>query len=317
MNVMRLGFIALVARRVRSRRRPGYPNRPVDLVVADPPGGAPDQLARLLAEKLSAGLGQQVVVDNRAGAGGVLGAEAPPSRARRLHAAHDHDRDLRHPAQPAQEPAVRSGQGLRADLAHRDRVQRPGRQQRVAREERRRARQAREGEARRAQLRFAGIGTPAHLAGEMLNLLADIKVAHVPYKGAAPALLDVIAGQRAIHHHLADRRRRAHERRPGARDRDDRRRAQPEPARPADDRGSGARLRDHADVGHRRAGGHAARRRQAAEREIVKVMNLPDVKERVLRTGAVPVGDAPARSRLTWRRSAKGSAMSSPEAESC
>jgi len=40
----------------------------------------------------------------------------------------------------------------------------------------------------------AGIGTPAHLAGEMLNLLADIKVTHIPYKGAAPGLLDVIAG---------------------------------------------------------------------------------------------------------------------------
>src|SRR5213076_96856 len=53
----------------------GYPNRPVKLIVADAAGGAPDQLARMLAAKLSIGLGQQVVVDNRAGAGGVLGAE--------------------------------------------------------------------------------------------------------------------------------------------------------------------------------------------------------------------------------------------------
>src|SRR5437764_15294332 len=52
-----------------------YPNRPVKLIVADAAGGAPDQLARMLAEKLSIGLSQQVVVDNRAGAGGVLGAE--------------------------------------------------------------------------------------------------------------------------------------------------------------------------------------------------------------------------------------------------
>src|SRR5206468_7993107 len=53
----------------------GYPNKPVRLVVADAPGGAPDQLGRLLAQKLGDGLGQQVIVDNRAGAGGVLGAE--------------------------------------------------------------------------------------------------------------------------------------------------------------------------------------------------------------------------------------------------
>jgi tripartite-type tricarboxylate transporter receptor subunit TctC len=44
----------------------------------------------------------------------------------------------------------------------------------------------------------AGIGTPAHLAGEMLNLLAGIKLTHIPYKGAAPALLDVIAGNAAL-----------------------------------------------------------------------------------------------------------------------
>ena len=109
----------------------------------------------------------------------------------------------------------------------------------------------------------AGVGTPAHLAGEMLNLLADIKVVHVPYKGAAPALTRRHRRQRAVHHHLAHRRGRAHERRPRARAGDHRRRAQPEPARPADDRRDGSRLRDHADVGHRGAGGHAAGDRRA------------------------------------------------------
>ena len=106
----------------------------------------------------------------------------------------------------------------------------------------------------------AGVGTPAHLAGEMLNLLADIKVAHVPYKGAAPALLDVIAGnaQYMITSPIAAAR--AHSRRTRARAGDDGQRAQSEPSRPADDRRYGARLRDHADMGHRRAGRHTARR---------------------------------------------------------
>ena len=54
----------------------GYPNKTLRLIVADAAGGAPDQLGRLLAQKLSTALGQQVIVDNRAGAGGVLGAEA-------------------------------------------------------------------------------------------------------------------------------------------------------------------------------------------------------------------------------------------------
>src|SRR5688572_32929152 len=53
----------------------GYPAKPVRLVVADAAGGAPDQLGRLLAQKLAQGFGQQVIVDNRPGAAGALGAD--------------------------------------------------------------------------------------------------------------------------------------------------------------------------------------------------------------------------------------------------
>ena len=106
----------------------------------------------------------------------------------------------------------------------------------------------------------AGVGSPAHLAGEMLNLLAGIKLTHVPYKGAAPGLLDVIAGNAqliitspiAAGAHMSGGRVRAlattgTERNPRL------------PELPTDRR-HGARLRDHAVVGHRRAGRHAGGR---------------------------------------------------------
>ena len=53
----------------------GYPLKPVRLIVADAAGGAPDQLGRIVAQKLSESLGQQMIVDNRPGAAGVLGAD--------------------------------------------------------------------------------------------------------------------------------------------------------------------------------------------------------------------------------------------------
>jgi len=173
----------------------GYPTRTLRLVVADSAGGAPDQLARLVAQQMSESLGQQMIVDNRAGAGGALGADvvakSPPDGSTllitttaiyailpnlRKDLPYDPVRDF----VPIGRIATASNVLVVNDALP---VQNVAGLVRYAKE--------RPGAMNYAS---AGVGTPAHLAGEMLNLLADIKVVHVPYKGAAPALLDVIAG---------------------------------------------------------------------------------------------------------------------------
>ena len=206
----------------------GYPTKPVRLIVADAAGGAPDQLGRIVAQKLSESLGQQVIVDNRPGAAGVLGADiAAQGAGRRLHAAADDHVDLRAAAQPEEEPALRPGEGLRAGVAHRHRVERAGGERLAAGEIGRRAGRAREGQARRAQLRLGR----RRLAGAPRRRDAQPARRHQAHarslqgRGAGAARRD--RRQRAAHHHLADRRRRAHERRPRARARHHRRRAQP------------------------------------------------------------------------------------------
>jgi len=270
----------------------GYPTRPVKLIVADSAGGAPDQLARLLAEKLSTGLGQQVVVENRAGAGGVLGAEAAAKSAPdgytllmtttaiyailpnlRKNLPYDPVKDF----VPISRIATASNVLVVNNALPAKNV----------------AELINVAKDKPGALNYAsaGIGTPAHLAGEMLNILADIKVAHVPYKGAAPALLDVIAGnaQYIITSPIA-----------------------------AGAHMSGGRVRAIATTGTERnpslpdvptiadtvpgyeitqtwgivvpAGTPPDIVRRLSD-EIVKVMAIPEVKDRVLATGASPVGD--------------------------
>src|SRR6185503_1800900 len=173
----------------------GYPAKPLRLIVADAAGGAPDQLGRLLAQKLSDSLGQQVIVDNRPGAAGALGADIAarspadgytlllttttiyailPSLKKNL--TYDPVRDF----VPISRIATSSNVLVVTDAL-------PARSI---------AELVQLAKAKPGVLNYAsaGIGLPAHLAGEMLNLLAGIKLTHVPYKGAAPALLDVIAG---------------------------------------------------------------------------------------------------------------------------
>jgi len=272
-----------------------FPSRPIRLIVADSPGGAPDQLARLLAEKLSEALGQPVVVDNRAGAGGVVGADLAAKAP-----ADGYTLLLTTTAIYAILP------NLRKDLPY-DPVKSFVPISRVATTSNvlvvnnavpahSVAELVKLAKEKPGVMNYAsaGVGTPAHLAGEMLNLKADIKVTHVPYKGAAPALLDVIAGNAqyiitspiAAGAHINGGRVRAlattgAERNPS--------------------------LPDLPTIGSTVPGydisqtwgivvpaGTPPETVNRLSVAIVKVMSLQDVKDRVLKTGAVPVGDRPA-----------------------
>ena len=172
-----------------------YPTRAVRLIVASSPGSGVDIVSRIVAQKLSAGLGQQVFVDNRAGAGANLGAEiaakSPPDGYTLLmgtpaHAInvsmysglnYDHVRDF------APVSLVSTGQYI--VIVH------PSVPARTVKELIALAK------ARPGALAFgsAGPGNSTHLAGELFNSMAGTKMLHVPYKGSGPALVDLMSGQ--------------------------------------------------------------------------------------------------------------------------
>ena len=272
-----------------------YPARPIRLIVADAPGGAPDQLARILSQKLSAALGQQVVVDTRPGAGGVLGADivakAPadgytllmsttaiyailPNLRKNL--SYDAVKDF----VPISRVATASNVLVVNDALPAKNV----------------AELVKLAKDKPGTLNYgsAGVGTPAHLAGEMLNLLADIKVTHVAYKGAAPALQDVIAGNVqfiitspiAAGAHMHSGRVRALATTGAVRNP-----SLPELPTVAETVPGYEITQSWGIVAPAGTPADVVRHLSA---EISKVMNQPDVKEQVLRTGAVPAGDTPA-----------------------
>src|SRR4051812_11746597 len=167
------------------------PDRPIRLIVPFPPGGGVDLTARLLADPLSRELGQGVVVENRGGAGGVIGVEAmanSPADGLTLSltgagtvTAGPHLRRL--PYDPFGLVHVTRLVRMPFIIALRTGFPAPSLPEFMA-------------WAREYELRWAsgGIGTSQHLAGELFRQMSGLSMIHIPYRGTGPALNDLAAG---------------------------------------------------------------------------------------------------------------------------
>jgi tripartite-type tricarboxylate transporter receptor subunit TctC len=173
-----------------------YPVKPVRMIVNYPPGGPTDLVGRLTAQYLTEVLGQQVVVENRGGAGGTVGAsvvvKSPPDGHTLTLAANGEiaiapNLYAKLPYDPRRDLAPISRIGMSQLLL----VVHPSVPARSVKELVAMAR------AKPGVINFAsaGTGSTAHLCGELLKSLAKIDIVHVPYKGAGPALSELMGGQ--------------------------------------------------------------------------------------------------------------------------
>ena len=172
-----------------------YPNKPVRVVIPYPPGGPTDIVARVLFQQVSEATGQQFLLDNRAGAGGNIGAEivakAPADGYTLLIGTTAHAinmslfKNLNYDVQKDFAPVSLLTQGPLVLVTH---PQFPANSVKELIEV---------AKSKPGGLNFAssGNGQSTHLSAELFNTMAGIKMSHVPYKGSAPALTDVISGQ--------------------------------------------------------------------------------------------------------------------------
>lgn len=172
-----------------------YPDKPIRLIVPFAPGGGTDLIARTLGAEMGKELGQQVIVDNKPGAGTMIGtdaaAKAAPDGYTVVIASFAHAVNpslqprLPYAADKAFAPVVLIGKGPNVLVVRPDSPFKSVKDVIAA------------AKAAPGKLTYAsqGNGTSAHFAGEMFNNLAQVQTLHVPYRGAGPALTDLLGGQ--------------------------------------------------------------------------------------------------------------------------
>jgi tripartite-type tricarboxylate transporter receptor subunit TctC len=174
-----------------------YPNRPVRLVVPFPPGGINDIVGRVIAQHLSDRLGKQVIVENRGGAGGVVGSEFVANAPKDGHTLlivslagavnpwlytlpYDPVKSFAPVAMLVAAPnVVTVNPGLPVNNIKELVVlakSKPG----------------------ELQYASSGVGTFLHLAGELFKITSDVDILHIPFRGAGPALIDVVGGHTKV-----------------------------------------------------------------------------------------------------------------------
>jgi tripartite-type tricarboxylate transporter receptor subunit TctC len=194
-GVLQLGGALLLSIASFNAAAQSFPSKSIRIVVPFAAGGTADVMGRLLSQKLGPMYGQQLVVDNRPGSGGHIGAEIA-ARAPAdgytivigtigIHAAHSIYTKL--PYDPAKQlqPIMVLAESPSVLVVH------PTMPARTVKEFIALAK------ARPGEINFgsAGTGTSTHMTGELFKLMANVDLTHVPYKGSAPALTDLLGGQ--------------------------------------------------------------------------------------------------------------------------
>ncbi|MDQ6681317.1 MAG: tripartite tricarboxylate transporter substrate-binding protein, partial [Pseudomonadota bacterium] len=192
---MRRATLALLLALPAAAAWSAYPDKPIRIVVPFPPGGSTDLVARTVAQEMGKTLGQTVIVDNRAGAGSVVGSESV------ARAAADGYTLLMSGSTNIYMPYLYKqlnfkplddfdGIGMVADIPNLVAVGTQTPYKTVA--DLVRAAKAKPGTIAYGS---AGIGTPAHLVCALMGSRSGVELIHVPYKGNAPAVNDLLSGQ--------------------------------------------------------------------------------------------------------------------------